>query len=161
MVVKNNCKYYINYNIKSIFKKTESTYIYIYTHTHTHTYIKGYTLWIHPKYNLKFNSVAQSCPTLCDSMDRSTPGLPVHHQLLEFTIEQLFFSAAEKTFMIWLSHVTNFKTWDLNLLTTSSSGCRHDPFFHSWLSKVAFLSSSTCLLMLYFVLCSLIFSKSF
>ena len=30
MVVKNNCKYYINYNIKSIFKKTESTYIYIY-----------------------------------------------------------------------------------------------------------------------------------
>ena len=30
-------------------------------------------------------SVTQSCPTLCDSMDCSTPGLPVHHQLLEFT----------------------------------------------------------------------------
>ena len=30
-------------------------------------------------------SVAQSCPTLCDPMDCSTPGLPVHHQLLEFT----------------------------------------------------------------------------
>ena len=30
-------------------------------------------------------SVAQSCPTLCDPMDRSTPGLPVHHQLPEFT----------------------------------------------------------------------------
>ena len=30
-------------------------------------------------------SVAQSCPTLCDLMNRSTPGLPVHHQLLEFT----------------------------------------------------------------------------
>ena len=30
-------------------------------------------------------SVAQSCPTLCDPMDRSTSGLPVHHQLLEFT----------------------------------------------------------------------------
>ena len=29
------------------------------------------------------NSVAQSCPTLCDPMDRSTPGLPVHHQLPE------------------------------------------------------------------------------
>ena len=27
------------------------------------------------------NSVAQSCPTLCDPMNRSTPGLPVHHQL--------------------------------------------------------------------------------
>ena len=33
----------------------------------------------------QFNSVAQSCPTLCDPMDCSTPGLPVHHQLLEFT----------------------------------------------------------------------------
>ena len=30
-------------------------------------------------------SVAQSCPTLCDLMNRSTPGLPVHHQLPEFT----------------------------------------------------------------------------
>ena len=33
----------------------------------------------------KFSSVAQSCLTLCDPMNRSTPGLPVHHQLLEFT----------------------------------------------------------------------------
>ena len=32
-----------------------------------------------------FSSVTQSCPTLCDPMNRSTPGLPVHHQLLEFT----------------------------------------------------------------------------
>ena len=31
------------------------------------------------------SSVAQSCLTLCDPMNRSTPGLPVHHQLLEFT----------------------------------------------------------------------------
>ena len=30
------------------------------------------------------SSVAQSCPTLCDPMNHSTPGLPVHHQLLEF-----------------------------------------------------------------------------
>ena len=34
---------------------------------------------------LQFSSVAQSCPTLCDPMNRSTPGLPVHHQLLEST----------------------------------------------------------------------------
>ena len=34
-----------------------------------------------PIYLLQFSSVhAQSCPTLCDSMNRSTPGLPVHHQ---------------------------------------------------------------------------------
>ena len=33
----------------------------------------------------QFSSVAQSCPTLCDLMNCSTPGLPVHHQLPEFT----------------------------------------------------------------------------
>ena len=33
----------------------------------------------------QFSAVAQSCLTLCDPMNRSTPGLPVHHQLLEFT----------------------------------------------------------------------------
>ena len=36
-------------------------------------------------YSVQFSSVAQSCPTLCDPMNRSTPGLPVHHQLPEFT----------------------------------------------------------------------------
>ena len=35
--------------------------------------------------SIYFSSVAQSCPTLCDPMSHSTPGLPVHHQLLEFT----------------------------------------------------------------------------
>ena len=34
---------------------------------------------------VQFSSVAQSCPTLCDPVNRSTPGLPVHHQLPEFT----------------------------------------------------------------------------
>ena len=33
----------------------------------------------------QFSSVAQSCVTLCDPMNHSTPGLPVHHQLPEFT----------------------------------------------------------------------------
>ena len=37
----------------------------------------------------KFSSVTQSCPTLCDPMNCSTPGLPVHHQLLEFTQTQV------------------------------------------------------------------------
>ena len=35
--------------------------------------------------SVQFSSATQSCPTLCDPMNRSTPGLPVHHQLLEFT----------------------------------------------------------------------------
>ena len=33
----------------------------------------------------QFSSVAQSCPTLCDPVDCSTPSFPVHHQLLELT----------------------------------------------------------------------------
>ena len=35
--------------------------------------------------SVQFSSVAQLCPTLCDPMNHSTPGHPVHHQLLEFT----------------------------------------------------------------------------
>ena len=41
----------------------------------------------------QFSSVAQSCPTLCDPMNRSTPGLPVHHQYPEFT----------QTYIHWVS----------------------------------------------------------
>ena len=40
-----------------------------------------YFIWILPQ----FSSVAQSCLTLCNPMNHSTPGLPVHHQLPEFT----------------------------------------------------------------------------
>ena len=35
--------------------------------------------------SVQFSSVAQSCPTLCNPMNHSMPGLPVHHQLPEFT----------------------------------------------------------------------------
>ena len=35
--------------------------------------------------SVHFSSVTQSCPTLCDPMNCSTPGLPVHHQPPEFT----------------------------------------------------------------------------
>ena len=42
---------------------------------------------------VQFSLVAQSCPTLCNPMDHSTPGLPVHHQLPEFT----------KTHVHWVS----------------------------------------------------------
>ena len=35
--------------------------------------------------SVQFSSVSESCPTLCDPMNRSMPGLPVHHQLPEFT----------------------------------------------------------------------------
>ena len=39
-------------------------------------------------FQISFSSVAQSCQTLCNPMNSSTPGLPVHHQLPEFTQTQ-------------------------------------------------------------------------
>ena len=44
-------------------------------------------LWmkVHNIVSVQFSSVTQSCPTLCDPMNHRTPGLPVHHQLPEFT----------------------------------------------------------------------------
>ena len=51
--------------------------MYTQRHTCTHTHV-----------SVQFRSVAQSCLTLCDPMNRSTPGLPVHHQLPEFTQTQ-------------------------------------------------------------------------
>ena len=39
--------------------------------------------------SVQFSSVTQSCPTLGNPMNCSTPGLPVHHQLLEFTQTQV------------------------------------------------------------------------
>ena len=54
--------------------------------------------------SVQFSSVAQSCPTLCDPMNHSTPGLPVHHQLPDAMI-----------FVFWM---LNFKpTFSLSTLT--------------------------------------------
>ena len=81
---------YVHCNIIHNSQDTEITYVSInicidkkdvvcvctQTHTQTHT---------HTHWNTQFSSVAQSCPTLCNPMNRSTPGLPVCHQLREFT----------------------------------------------------------------------------
>ena len=42
---------------------------------------KSFNIWL----TVQFSPAAQLCPTLCDPMNHSMPGLPVHHQLLEFT----------------------------------------------------------------------------
>ena len=49
------------------------------------TYSPNPTHLCSQKDSVQFSSVAQSCPTLCDPMNRSMPSLPVHHQLPEFT----------------------------------------------------------------------------
>ena len=83
--------------------------VYGHDHTHTHTHKLQRTnvlksnsysdlVWlmlyflapsklnlVYSSLSVQFSSVAQLCPTLCDPMNRSTPGLPVHHQLPEFT----------------------------------------------------------------------------
>ena len=51
--------------------------------THFQKYLEVQVSVVHS--SVQFSSVAQSCPTLGDPMNRSTPGLPVHHQLPEFT----------------------------------------------------------------------------
>ena len=58
------------------------------THTQKRTHVKKVNRFYQcqfPVVMLHYSSVAQSCPTLCDPMSHSMPGLPVHHQLLEFT----------------------------------------------------------------------------
>ena len=46
---------------------------------------KDKKLWQECNMSVQFSSVAQSCPTLCNPMNCSTPGFPVHHRHLEFT----------------------------------------------------------------------------
>ena len=50
--------------------------------------------------SVQFSSVTQSCPTLCDPMDCSTPGLPVHHQLTEFTQTHVHESVMPSNYLI-------------------------------------------------------------
>ena len=45
----------------------------------------GNIISLKQRHHIQFSSIAQSCPTLCNPMNSSMPGLPVHHQLPEFT----------------------------------------------------------------------------
>ena len=49
----------------------------------SHCFNLHFSSYIEDNNSVQFSSVTQSCPTLCDPMDWSTPGLLVHHQLLE------------------------------------------------------------------------------
>jgi len=48
-------------------------------------YVRFIYIILYNRDSVQFSSVTQSCPTLCDPMNLSTPGHPVHHQLPEFT----------------------------------------------------------------------------
>jgi len=49
------------------------------------TTVRYHLMLVRMAESVQFSSVAQLCPTLCDTMNCSMPGLPVHHHLLEFT----------------------------------------------------------------------------
>ena len=75
---------------KHLFKKKidlANRIIYLWSHYCVQRIMKNSLLLV-PRYilfgSVQFSSVAQWCPTLCNLMNCSTPGLPVHHQLPEF-----------------------------------------------------------------------------
>ena len=65
------------------FKGSVSCIVYIYIFV---VVVKEHEMMLHMvQYSIQFSSVAQLCPILCDPLNHSTPGLPVHHQLPELT----------------------------------------------------------------------------
>ena len=90
------CKSYLNFlsvkkHIDNLFVRQPGRYIYLAKYMYICSALTG--IWIIEKCKIagkqfssvQFSSVTQSCLTLCNPMNRSTPGLPVHHQLPEFT----------------------------------------------------------------------------
>ena len=59
--------------------------------------------------SVQFNSVAHSRPTLCDPLNRSTPGLPVHHQLQELTQTHVH-QVSEQTLKLLLTPIILINT---------------------------------------------------
>ena len=70
--------------------------------------------------SVQFSSAAQLCPTLCNPMNRSSPGLPVRHRLLEFTQTHLHRvrDAISHLILCW-------QMIQMNLLTGQEKRCRH------------------------------------
>ena len=66
----------------------------------TTTLFLDLSLWISLLWILHISSVAQSCPTVCNPVNRSTPGLPVHHQLPKFTQTQSIESVMPSSHLI-------------------------------------------------------------
>ena len=80
--------------------------------------------------SVQFSSVAHLCPTLCDPMNLSTPGLPVHHQLLEFTqTHEVSIGAANRQISLQRA----------SLLTqmVKNSPAMRGPGLHPWVGKIS------------------------
>ena len=88
----------------------------------------------------KFSSVTQSCPTLCDPMNRSTPGLPVHHQLPEFRLTSIQVSDA-----IQPSHPLSFPSPPALNLCQYQGLFKKSQFFTSGGQSIGVLASASFL----------------
>ena len=85
-------------------------------------------------HSVQFSSVTQSCPTLCNPINCSMPGLPVHHQLLEFTQTQVH--RVGNAIQPSLSRVQLFVIFDRIIRDWShrnDNTCFHRHIFKQWL----------------------------
>ena len=73
---------------------------------------------------VQFSSIAQLCPTFCNPMDCSTPGLPVHHQFPEFI----------QTHVHWVSDVIQLSHPLLSTSPYAFNLSQHQGLFHEWVS---------------------------
>ena len=90
-------------------------YNFIDTNLKQYLYVHPEELWLHHFGRIvitQFSSVAQSCPTPCDPMNHSKPGLPVYHQLPEFTQTHRYLKKKKKA-LIWtkLSSQSDFRSY--------------------------------------------------
>ena len=83
------------------------------------------TLFLFLSLLFAFISVAQSCLTLCDPMNRSTPGLPVHHQLPEFT----------QTYIHWVSDAIQ-PSHSLSSLSPPTPNPSHHQSLFQWVNSL-------------------------
>ena len=103
-------------------------------------YLKEYYL----KYSVQFSSVTQLCPTLCNPMNRSMPGLPVHHQLLEFTQTHVHRSVMASSHLIVCSPLLLLPSMppSIRVFSNESTLCMRWPKY--WVSALAsFLPKNT------------------
>ena len=97
------------------------------------------------QYERQFSSVTQSCQTLCDPMNRSTPGLPVHHQLTEFTQTHVYrdSDAIQPSHPLSSVHTHTYERM-CSLIQTQMVTCRNDYRYVS-INRLAFIFKSPCL----------------
>ena len=74
-------------------------------------------LWYN--WHVQFSSVTQSCLTLCDPMDCSTPGFPVHHQLPELNQTRIHWVSDAIPFSSWLQSFPASGSFQMSQLFTS------------------------------------------